>query len=227
MVVKDPVWAGPWAPLYDDGSFSQGGHEPEGSTAGDHKFGTVVFVTPPASGTDTYEYGMIDQTYQLNFGNGWIWPAGPNGVFLVPSGATADLQAAGMALMKFGAIDLQLTIDTNALSPSGIWDRSKVSVKTSAWGWSELTLADDGTGRYTMTLSSAVGAGHTYPHTGLLSTGDKPEFVFVFNGKEYKEPDGTASVAGVSAGTRAPGAGSFTPAVIEISKAKNTYVTIP
>lgn len=227
-VTKDSTWAGPWAALYDDGPFSKGGHEPEGSSAGDHKFGTVVFVTPPATGSDTYEYGMIDQVYETNFGNGWIWPAGPNGTFTVAAGATADQKADGMTLKKFGTTDMQLTIDTNNLSAASAWDKSKVTVKGSAWAWSEVALTNDGTGKYTFTLSNVVGAGKTYPHTGLLNSGDKPEFIFVFNGKEYKEADGTASTTGVTAGTKASGASAFTAATVSVNSAnKNTYITIP
>ena len=226
-VVKDPTWAGPFAPLYDDGPLSAGGHEPEGSTAGDHKFGTVVFVTPPATGTDTYEYGLIDNVYEKNFGNGWIWQ-GSNGTFTVAAGATAAQKADGLALKKFGTTDMQLTIDTNSLI-AGTWDKSKVTVKGSAWAWSEVALTNDGTGKYTFTLSNAVGAGHTFVHTGLVNTGDKPAFVFVFNGKEYKDAAGAPSATGVSAAVKASGSSSWAPVTVtnQTTGDKNTYVTIP
>ncbi len=226
-VVKDPTWAGPFAPLYDDGPLSAGGHEPEGATAGDHKFGTVVFVTPPATGTDTYEYGLIDNVYEKNFGNGWIWQ-GSNGTFTVATGATAAQKADGLSLKKFGSTDVQLTIDTNALDTSSTWDKSKVTVKGSAWAWSEVKLTPDSGGKATFTLSDNVGTGKTFVHTGLVNSGDKPEFIFVFNGKEYKTASGTAATTGVTAGIKASGAAAFTPVVVQVNTGnKNTYVTVP
>src|SRR5205807_5054183 len=91
-VTMDSTWGGPWAPLYDDGPWTSGGHEPAGANAGDHIFGTVVFVTPPATGSDTYAYGLVDHSAPYN--DGWIWqgPPGVNGSFTVPAGATADIK---------------------------------------------------------------------------------------------------------------------------------------
>lgn len=217
-----------WAPLYDDGPLSNGGHEPEGATAGDHIFGVAVFVMPPATASDTYEYGLIDNVYETNFGNGWIWPAGPNGTFTVNAGQTGSVKADGLSLKKFGTTDMQLTLDTKNLDTSSTWDTSKVTVKGSTTAWSEVPLTNDGSGKYTFTLSSVAGAGKTFMHSGLTNTGDKPEFIFVLNGKEYKDASGTASAVGVSAGTKASGASSFTPATVQINTGnKNTYITIP
>src|SRR5207237_648663 len=80
----------------------------------------------------------------------------------------------------------------------GAWDTSKVTIKGSGWAWSEVTLLDDGTkgdaaagdGKFTYQLSQYVGAGKKFPHTGLANSGDKPEFIVVFNGKEYKDASG-------------------------------------
>jgi hypothetical protein len=221
-VTKDSTWGGPWAPLYDDGPFSKGGHEPEGSVAGDHIFGTVVFVTPPTTGSDTYEYGLVDHVYN----DGWIW-AGPNGTFSVAAGATADLKADGLALKKFGTTDMQLTINKNQIL-SGSWDASKVTVKGSAWAWKEMSLTDDGTGKFVFTLSAFAGTS-ALPHTGLVNSGDKPAFVFVFNGKEYKNADSSAASAGVTAAVKAQGASGWSAVTVanQTSGDKNTYITIP
>lgn len=222
-VTKDSTWAGPWAPLYDDGPFSKGGHEPEGSVAADHIFGTVIFVTPPVTGSDTYEYGLVDHVYN----DGWIW-AGSNGTFNVAAGATADIKADGLALKKFGTTDLQLKLNKTQLSP-GTWDTSKVTVKGSgSWGWKEVPITDDGTGNYVFTLSQYAGAA-TLPHTGLLSTGDKQQFVFVFNGKEYTTDGSTHSSAGVTAAVKAQGASGWTAVTVstQTSGDKNTYITVP
>lgn len=228
MITADPSWVGPWAPLYDDGPMSAGGHEPAGAVAGDHKFGAVVFVMPPASGATTYEYGMIDQTYETAFGNGWIWPAGPNGSFTVNAGATADQQVAGMTLTPFGTTDMRLVLDSGNLDPSGTWDVTTVVVRSSAWGWGSLTLTNDGTGKFVLTLSSVAGAGKRLAHTGLTTSGDKPQFVFLLSGKSYASSNGIASTNGVSAGTRASGAGAFTAATVLVdSSSHNTYIAIP
>jgi len=227
MITPDPSWTGPWPPLYDDGPMSAGGHEPEGSVAGDHRFGAVVFVMPPATGATTYEYGMIDQTVETAFGNGWIWP-NPNGSFTVNAGATADQQVAGMTLKPFGTTDMQLVLDTRNLDPSGTWDLTTVSVEGSAWAWALLPLTNDGTGKYVFTLSTVAGAGKLLPHVGLTRSGDRPMFQFVLSGRIYTDSSGVASDYGVSAGTRASGASAFTPATVLVDSSSHTpYITIP
>jgi len=231
----DTSWSGPWAKLYDDGPWNTGGHEPANATSGDHKWGVTVFITPPATGTVNYEYGAIDRVYETNFGNGWIWVGG-NGTFAVAAGASAAITAPGLTIAAFGDRDIQLQVDTNNLA-AGSWDTSKIELKSSAWGWSNVTLKDDGStggdptagdGKFGLTLSSIVGAGHTYLHTGLMHQGDKPEFIFVFNGVEYKDASGNAETTGVSAGTRTGSSGSFTSATVGVlTSNKNTYITVP
>ncbi len=230
LVAYDGTWSGgtsgmDWAVLYDDGPWNAGGHEPKGSTAGDHKWGVTVFATPPATGSQTYEYGLIDVPYQTDFGNGWIW-TGPNGTFLLNAGDTAEINAPGITLPAFGTTDMKLVIDSTNLI-AGTWNTSKVTVKGSATAWSEVTLTNDGTGKFPFLLSTVVGAGKTFMHSGLLKTGDKPEFIFVFNGVEYKDGTGTAAQQGVTAFT-GPSGSPTTPATISINASnKNTYITIP
>src|SRR5437870_6132320 len=50
-VTKDDTWGGPYATLFDDGPWTNGGHEPDGATKGDNIWGVTVFVTPPATGS--------------------------------------------------------------------------------------------------------------------------------------------------------------------------------
>lgn len=235
-ITKDPSWGGPWATLYDDGPWNQGtpaGHEPIGAVANDHKWGITVFATPPATGTDAYEYGLNDNLYQTNFGNGWVW-LGSNGTFNVAAGATAAINATGQTFPKFGTTDLQLKIDTNALGP-GTWDTSKVGVKGSGWAWGvvDLTASLSG-GVATFTQSAVIGAGKPFSHTGLFNSQDKPEFIFVFGtgtGKEYKDASGNALATGITAGAKASGASTFTTIAVTVYTKPagngNTYVTIP
>lgn len=244
-ITYDSTWSGGtalagFATLYDDGPWDQDppGHEPHGAVAGDHIWGVTVFATPPATGSQGYEYGCIDVLYETAFGNGWIW-VGSNGTFNVAAGATAPINATALTLPAFGTTDLQLTLDTHNLDPATTWDTSVVQVKGSAWAWGNITLADDGTkgdatagdGIYTFQLSSYVGAGSTRPHTGLLSSGNKPEFIWVLGtgtGVEYKDASSVADLIGVAAGTKAAGAGTFTAQPVTINPANNnTWITVP
>jgi hypothetical protein len=234
-ITADSTWGGPFPALYDDGPVSAGGHEPEGNTAGDHKWGIAVKVEPPATGTANYEYGAQDATTQ-----GWLW-RGTNGKFSVAAGATSAITATGLTLLAFGTNDLKLVIDTGALVarpnlPDGgtaTWDLSTIKVKGSAWGWKEATAYDDGThgddtsgdSKYTFILSNAIGAGNLAPHSGLLASGDSAEFVWVFSGNEYKDANGQSSV-GVTAFLKASG-GSFASAAITEASNGNPAVVVP
>jgi hypothetical protein len=230
-IVLDTKWGGPWAALWDDGPWNTGGHEPAGSTAGDHKWGITVFATPPAAmgSMDNYEYGLNDAPYQTNFGNGWVWKASKNGTFSVANGATMPINAQGQTFLAFGTTDLRLTLDSKNLDKATAWDTSKVGVKGSGWAWGTQTLTDDGTGKYIFTLSGSTGAGKMFNHTGLLNSGDKPEFIFVLgagSGKEYKDANGAALPTGVTAEVK-PSGGSFTVVPVTIASNKNTTITVP
>lgn len=240
VVTANPSWDATlgWATLYDDGPWTQGGHEPIGSTAGDHKLGVTVFVKPPASGTDTYEYGLRDATNPDKVNGGWVW-IGSNGSYQVPAGATADINAPGLSFPAHGTTDLQIVVDANALI-AGTWDTSKVTVKGSAWGWTEVTMVDNGTKgdatandkKFTFVLSQAIDQTKA-PYPGLLKSGDKPEFVVVFNGKEYKDTAGLASPTGVTAGLKTSGATTFTSTPVTVSPKTgdigggNDTITVP
>ncbi len=212
IMTKDAAWGGPFAVLYDDGPWNEGGHEPAGATAGDNVWGITVWVSNAAA--DTFEYGAIRGSVDGSDG-AWIW-VGPNGTFAVEAGATTAIDAAGLVIAPHGTIDLRLTIDTsneganlNALFQGVTYN--DVKVKGSAWGWSEIALADDGAkgdaaaadGIYTFVLSENIGK-----HDGLLKLGDMPEFIFVLDSSEYKNADGEGASEGVSAWSdySAPGA---------------------
>jgi hypothetical protein len=229
-VAVDDTWGGPFATLYDDGPWSAGGHEPAGAVAGDNIWGVTVFTPVPATGATTISYGLVDTVYDP-FGNGWIWQ-GNNGSFTVTAGATAEVNATGMTMAKFGTTDMQLVLDTNNLDPTATWNTTTVAVKSSYWGWSDIPVTKAADGKATFVLSTVVGAGKKYIHTGLLSTGAKPEFVWVLNGVEYKiatgASAGTAASIGVTAATQATGTTTWTSAPILINASnKNTYITSP
>lgn len=251
LLTADPTWSGAapgaaprsgWPTLYDDGPWTKGGHEPIGARAGDHVWGVAVFVTPPAAGSDSFDYGLIDDTYEARLGNGWMWK-GSNGSFSVAAGATDPIVAAGMTFPRFGWDDLLLRLDWAKLNPTvlGIhWDPSSVTVKSSAWGWGEIPLASLGKGQYAFLLSTKIGPGRLLPHTGLLNPGDVPEFVFVlgtveFGPIEYRDwacdADGNcwgpAAVAGVSAATLNWCGLHYTPLDVVVLDDWNTGVTVP
>lgn len=227
---------GPYAPLYDDGPWTQGGHEPEGAVAGDHIFGVAVFATPPTA-SQSWGYGLNDASVKANGRlvgpNGWIWPPGPNGGFTLAPGQTASVKADGLTLKKFGTTDVQFIIDKAALA-AGTWDTSKITIKGSGWGWNEILLVDDGTlgdatagdGKYTFVLSQYAGSGKVLPHAGLANSADKIEFNVVFNGKEYKDGAGNGYATGVTASVKSATATAFTPVTIT-SGTGNTYITVP
>jgi len=129
--------------LWDDGPWTLGGHEPANATAGDHGWGVTVFVEP--SSTDqVFEYGLIRGSVDGSDGS-WIW-LGTNGLFAVVANATDGLTANGMEIEPFGDRDLRLRIDTNALDAGLMtWTPGDpVAIRSSAWGWAEIDLADDG-----------------------------------------------------------------------------------
>lgn len=232
MITLDSSWTNPYVPLYDDGPSTAGGHEPAGAVAGDHIWGVTVFVASAASAL-TFEYGLVDHSA----GDAWLW-IGPNGTFNVASGAAAAITAAGQTLPLFGTTDMMLVLDTNALGsgPGGVpWTTASVKVKGSPWHWGLITLADNGAngdaaasdGIYTFVLSNYVGAGKTYPHSGLLNSADVPAFVFELDAWEYKDSFGDAESTGVTAFTLASG-GSWTSAPVTVdTTSHNTTITIP
>ncbi len=236
-----------WATLTDDGPWtvSTTAHEPVGNVAGDHKWGVTVFVTPPAAGSLTLEYGLIDKQYETLYGNGWIWPPGPNGTVAIPAGATAPITAPGLVIPAFGTKDMQLQIDTAALDGAVSGVGTTVSVKGGAWAWGLVDISSTKAGSvYTFTLSDHVGAGHQFNHTGLLKTGNAPEFIFTFDAMnigtttccasgcvskspcEYKVA-GKAAATGVTAGTRTGTTGAWTPATVGVAGDNNTFITVP
>jgi hypothetical protein len=239
-ITLDPNWSSTntWAPLYDDGPWTSGGHEPSlcgtvPCVAGDHIWGVTVFATPPATGTDSYGYGLRDATNPDKLNGGWVW-IGSAGTFDVPAGATAEIKAQGMAFPAHGTVDLRLAIDTNALD-TGTWTGTP-QVKGSAWGWTLVNMYDDAThgdataadGIYTFTLSNALDPTKP-PYPGLMTTGDIAQFVFTFNAgaQEYKV-GGAASAVGVAAQTKKGTAAWATTAVqVQTTGDKNTYVTAP
>lgn len=231
---KDAMWTGPWAKLWDDGPYTPPtcGHEPANATKGDNKWGVTIFVKPPAMGTDTFEYGLIDRVYEDAYGNGWIWK-GSNGTFAVPSGSTTAVTAAGLTLVKFGTTDIQLTLDTKNLDKVKPWDTTFVGVKGNSWAWGVQQMTVDGTGKAVFTLGANIGATGTFKHTGLLNSGDKPEFIFVLGpakatALEYKDAGGNPLLTGVSAAVKASGASSWSPVTVMGGANKaNTYITVP
>ncbi len=182
---------GPYPPLYDDGPWSAGGHEPEGATAGDHVFECEVWFQ--ADEDTTFEYGALNEFDR------WVW-IGPNGVVTVPKGSTDTIEVPGLVLPAFGDVDLKGTLDLAALHPdfstitpydpaTGLGYR--IYLKSSANSWTPVELLDDG-----QRGDDAAGDGvftyvqslHLGPHDGGLAEGTHAQFVFVF-AMEGVEPD--------------------------------------
>jgi hypothetical protein len=111
------------------------------------------------------------------------------------------------------------------------------AVKGGAWAWQLVPVYDDGThgddvaadGKYTFVLSNFVGAGKQFYHTGLLKTGDQPEWVYDFNGLEYKDTNGAAAPDGITAYVKAAGTVIWTsvPVTLTTGQFVNTRITVP
>ena len=81
---------------------------------------------------------------------------------------------------------------------------------------------------YGVTFSNFVGAGKQFYHTGLLKSGDAPEWVYVFNGLEYKDANGAAAPDGVTAFVNpAGGAWTSVPVTLTTGQFVNTRITVP
>ena len=235
ILTRDTGWGGPFAVLYDDGPWNEGGHEPAGATADDHIWGITVFYPNPEEET-VFEYGAIQGSVDGSDG-GWIW-VGANGTFTVPAGGSAEgITATGLTIEPFGTIDMRLTIDSNGLDESfAEFDPANgINVKGNAFAWTEVACVDDGTngdataddGVYSFVLSYNVGEGTNLPHSGLLKSGDMPQFVFVLGGVEYKV-GGMASATGVSAAVQAPeGEWQSVDVMNQADGDQNTFITVP
>jgi hypothetical protein len=217
-------WAGgngPYAQLYDDGPWDEGGHEPLGSVAADHKWGVTAFMTVPTTAIQL-GYGAMDEF-------GWIWPNGGN-TLDVPANSSAPLTATGMSIAApTGTVDLKLALDTSQLAAGTTYtagDPVKVKGTFGSWGYAPMTAS--GTTN-TMTLSDNVGAGKTFPHVGLLKSGDQVQFVFGLGPGtpiEYK-CSGKQCYVGATAQYKAAG-GSWTSLTITACGTDNNpCVTIP
>ncbi|MCC6620492.1 MAG: hypothetical protein IT385_04515 [Deltaproteobacteria bacterium] len=229
VITFDSTWgggAGPYPLLYDDGP-APAGHEAPGATAGDNIWTTVVKIATPDEALEL-EYGAA-------FGDGasnWIW-SGQNGKVTVPADSTSQVDATGLTITPHGKMDLILTLDVsnNGENLSGEWQGetyTAVKVKSSAWYWAEIAAVDNGEdgdavaadGIFTMQLSENL-----TKHTGLLKRGSMPQFVFVVDGVEYKDP--TPPTAGVGA----VATDGTTEVELEVKAMaegdKNTYVEMP
>jgi hypothetical protein len=97
---------GPYPPLFDDGPRSTGGHEPEGSAAGDHVWGvSVCYVIEQ---TRTLSYGLLNDDLR------WIWD-GPNGSLEVTQDAQGVIEVPGMTLAAHGDRDFRLMLQLDDL----------------------------------------------------------------------------------------------------------------
>ena len=231
VITLDSSWAGPYPPLYDDGPWTSGGHEPEGATAGDDIFGTTVFFEIPAEEV-TIEYGA-----QTSDG-GWIWPPGDNGSVIVPAGATEPITAAGLTLLPGGDVDIKATLDTNSLDSTFTFDSStdKILLKGTFTDWDPAELAyDDGThgddtagdGVYTYVLSMADS-----PHI-LVHSATQQEWVWVFewgadgSTQEYKNSSNEALTTGVTVYTKGPSDTDWQEQTITLASNGNTMIMVP
>jgi hypothetical protein len=94
ILTYNGAWPGPYVPVYDDGPWPTGGHEPSTATANDNIWGVTVWISN-STGV-TLEYGAISGSVDGSDGV-WIW-SGANGTVVIPAGATVPIDATGLVL---------------------------------------------------------------------------------------------------------------------------------
>lgn len=248
-VMTKTGWTGPFAKVWDDGPVSAGGHEPEGATAGDNRWGIEALVAKPAA-DEMFQYGAISGSVNGGDGN-WIWNLehSTDGTFTVPATSNNAITVVGLTLPAHGTTDLQFRVDTSTLSPDfpTFNPADGLAVKSSHWGWIPVMMVDNGTegdetaddGIFTFTLGQNIGAGSPLPYAGRTKSGDEPQFVFLLgptpnpdgtarDGLEYKA-GGAAVRQGVATFVRAQGAATWTEVQVtnKPDGDRNTFVVVP
>lgn len=226
-------WAGgkgPYAPLYDDGPYDQGGHEPKGAVKGDSKFGITAFLPIPAEALKI-EYGaQVPSGPNCSNADGcWIWK-GANGSIQVAAGASTALTAEGLKLDPEGTVDLRLTLDTNNLGSGHVLDAGEtITVKGTFADWSNEQAFDDGTHGdatagdkvFTYTLSANA------IRRLKLAPGTVAEFVWNIGSAEYKTSGNKCETTGVKAYTKGASDASFVDRTSTITIAGNGNTSLP
>ncbi|MFT3913557.1 MAG: hypothetical protein QM704_05475 [Anaeromyxobacteraceae bacterium] len=229
VLTLDPTWPDPPPLLHDDGSWMDGGHEPEGAAAGDHRWGLAVWI-PNTSGRN-YEYVLL----MTNAVSGTELPLPhSDGDFFAQLGATAPVKLT-YVLPAFGTVDVRVSIDVSdsgARLQGPFRGRSYSSVRLGSTalnvGW--VDLRDDGLhgddvasdGVYTLVFSEVAGP------AGLVHPGDAVSFEPTLDGLPYWEtgPLGTFWLtAGVSAAVRT-GGGPWSPQPI-VSCPTGACIAVP
>ena len=195
---------GPFPPLHDDGPLSEGGHEPEGSVAGDHIWGVSVCYVPEQ--TRTLSYGLLNGDLR------WIWE-GPNGTIEVSDDAEGPITVPGMAIGAHGDRDFRVTLALDELHADYLGSITVedygIFLKGTMNSWTPIQLLDDGANGDESAGDGVLTYEHSRylgPHDGLLRPGQEAQFVFVFamgesspdDGIEYKV-EGDAALEGVAA----------------------------
>ncbi len=190
-------WAGPHVSLWDDGP---GGREGPGSTAGDHKFGTVVYALPKSS--TTYEYGLLSPA-------GWMWPGSGNAKVTVKPGA-GTVNMPSFKLLPRQGVDLLWTVDNKYLSGKKVDPGFQaVVIRSTATHWAPLLCNDDGVkgdkkkgdAIYSCKLSAQIGKGRLFPHLGLTQPGQQVRFYADIGGNSYTKTSGVTAHAIHAGGT--------------------------
>lgn len=195
------TWEPPFAPMYDDGPWTCGGHEPKGAVAGDEKFGITMFFAKPTEDV-VFSYGaqLAPGPKCANPDGCWIW-TGDNGGFTVPANATADIDADGLTLAPEGNVDIRISLDTTNL-PAEYTIVEPVGIKGSYCDWNKETVANPVNGVYTYVLSAS-------PNCLMASPGTLVKFVWTYGeAGEYK------LVQGVTAATKGPSDADWVPQTV-------------
>ncbi len=123
LLTFDGAWGGPFPMLYDDGPWTEGGHEPEGATADDHVWGITVWISNTSEAT--LEYGAISGSVNGSDG-AWIWE-GANGTVTITAGATTAVDATGLVFL-LQAYSFDFEDDNGGFTAANLWEWGTPSV---------------------------------------------------------------------------------------------------
>lgn len=215
LTPADP--GGPFPLLFDDGPWTEGGHEPVGALAGDNIWGITAFINIPGQPLEL-EYGLIRGAVGgLDNPNGRIWPPSGLARFVVPVVPRAPIDLETVVIPPWDNIDLRLTLDMLSVDPAfgAGFDPARDNVTVRLSRLSELVpLRDDGEGGdqtaedrvYTFVLLEAVGPGTPFPHDRGLRPGETVRFTFQIADQDYVGPvdvGGMTRTAALTAGVQA------------------------
>ena len=161
VLTFDVNWGGgngPYVPLYDDGPWTSGGHEPKTATKGDGVFGATAFLPIPTADLELgYGSQIAGGTAKCSNPSGcWNWPEQNNGAATIPANSSTPIDLPKVTLPPAGNYDIKLTFDPANLN-AAVTDpvAEPVQVKGNYCFWNPTNVTKNtATGMYEFVLST-------------------------------------------------------------------------